>query len=159
MRLRNFCGSESCTVLLCRALWATDFPVIFNYNNRLRYTSLTTNQGVGGSKSFRAHQSLGAVLLTSMIEDKCMQLILVDPKPELITQFDRYFTGLPNVETVVGRFEDLPQFDCMVSAANSFGLMDGGVDRSLNTSVGICRTVYRLESSPNTVESNRLVLQ
>src|SRR5438067_7389940 len=28
-------------------------------------------------------------------------------------------------------FERLPEFDCMVSAANSFGLMDGGVDAAI----------------------------
>jgi O-acetyl-ADP-ribose deacetylase (regulator of RNase III) len=35
------------------------------------------------------------------------------------------------VEIVAGYFERLPAFDCMVSAANSFGLMDGGVDAAI----------------------------
>jgi O-acetyl-ADP-ribose deacetylase (regulator of RNase III) len=53
--------------------------------------------------------------------------VLVDPKPEMCAAFRERFAGLPNVEVVHGRFEQLPAFDCMVSAANSFGLMDGGV--------------------------------
>jgi O-acetyl-ADP-ribose deacetylase (regulator of RNase III) len=34
------------------------------------------------------------------------------------------------------RFEDLPKFDCIVSAANSFGLMDGGIDYAISTFFG-----------------------
>lgn len=59
------------------------------------------------------------------------KLILVDPKPALCTAFQKYFSGLSNVEIVNGYFEELPEFDCMVSAANSFGLMDGGVDAAI----------------------------
>ncbi|EIA2681603.1 macro domain-containing protein, partial [Salmonella enterica] len=33
-------------------------------------------------------------------------------------------------------FETVPEFDCMVSAANSFGLMDGGVDAAITTYFG-----------------------
>lgn len=57
-----------------------------------------------------------------------VKLILVDPKPDLCAAYHERFAGLLNVEIVQGRFENLPEFDCMVSAANSFGLMDGGVD-------------------------------
>ncbi len=60
-----------------------------------------------------------------------VKLILVDPKPELCAAYHERFAGLPNVEIVQGRFENLPEFDCMVSAANSFGLMDGGVDLAI----------------------------
>jgi O-acetyl-ADP-ribose deacetylase (regulator of RNase III) len=60
-----------------------------------------------------------------------LNLILVDPKPALCTAWRKHFDGLPNVEIVNGYFEQLPDFDCMVSAANSFGLMDGGVDLAL----------------------------
>ena len=38
------------------------------------------------------------------------------------------FRGHPEVEVVCGRFEDLPTFDCVVTAGNSFGLMDAGMD-------------------------------
>lgn len=60
-----------------------------------------------------------------------MKLILVDPNPHLCEALRQAFDGLPNAEVVNGRFEDLPEFDCMVSAANSFGLMDGGVDAAI----------------------------
>jgi O-acetyl-ADP-ribose deacetylase (regulator of RNase III) len=60
-----------------------------------------------------------------------MNLILVDPNPPLCVAFQQQFSGLPNVEIVNGVFERLPEFDCVVSAANSFGLMDGGVDLAI----------------------------
>lgn len=65
-----------------------------------------------------------------------LKLILVDPKPALCDAFRERFQNLPNVEIVVGRFEQLPVFDCMVSAANSFGLMDGGVDYAITQYFG-----------------------
>ncbi len=60
-----------------------------------------------------------------------LHLILVDPNPTLCRAFQTAFASLPNVEVVNGYFEHLPAFDCMVSAANSFGLMDGGVDAAI----------------------------
>lgn len=59
------------------------------------------------------------------------ELILVDPKPALGAAFRERFAELPDVTIMTGRFEELPAFDCMVSAANSFGLMDGGVDGAI----------------------------
>ncbi len=59
------------------------------------------------------------------------KLILIDPKPALCVAWQERFANLPGVEIVQGRFEQLPEFDCMVSAANSFGLMDGGVDLAI----------------------------
>lgn len=52
-----------------------------------------------------------------------MKLILVDPITALCEAWHEFFKDLPDVEIVNGRFEKLPEFDCMVSAANSFGLM------------------------------------
>lgn len=60
-----------------------------------------------------------------------LKLILVDPQSSLCLAFQEYFKELPNVEIVNGYFEQLPEFDCMVSAANSFGLMDGGIDLAI----------------------------
>lgn len=65
-----------------------------------------------------------------------LKLILVDPKPALCDAFRERFNGLPNIEIVNGKFEQLPFFDCMVSAANSFGLMDGGVDAAITRFFG-----------------------
>ena len=60
-----------------------------------------------------------------------MKLILVDPKQALCKAWKEEFQNLPNVEIVQGYFERLAEFDCMVSAANSFGMMDGGVDLAI----------------------------
>ncbi|MEM7031450.1 MAG: macro domain-containing protein [Chloroflexota bacterium] len=60
-----------------------------------------------------------------------LTLILVDPKATLCNAWETYFEGLPNIEIVNGYFEQLTDYDCMVSAANSFGLMDGGVDLAI----------------------------
>jgi len=42
------------------------------------------------------------------------KLILVDLQPGLIEELKTAFNGLPNVEFVCGKFERLPEFDCMV---------------------------------------------
>jgi len=60
-----------------------------------------------------------------------LKLILVNPQPALCAAWQNHFDGLPNVEIVNDYFEKLPEFDCIVSAANSFGLMDGGVDLAI----------------------------
>ncbi|MFN8410762.1 MAG: macro domain-containing protein [Anaerolineales bacterium] len=65
-----------------------------------------------------------------------LKLILVDPKPALCDAFREKFKAFQNVEVVTGIFEQLPAFDCMVSAANSFGLMDGGVDAAITRFFG-----------------------
>lgn len=62
---------------------------------------------------------------------KDIHLILVDPNHKLCEAWHKQFDELPNVEIINEYFENLPQFDCMVSAANSFGLMDGGVDLAI----------------------------
>jgi O-acetyl-ADP-ribose deacetylase (regulator of RNase III) len=60
-----------------------------------------------------------------------LRLILVDPQVELCDAFREYFKSLPNVEVINDYFENVSEFDCMVSAANSFRLMDGGVDAAI----------------------------
>lgn len=64
------------------------------------------------------------------------ELIIVDPIRELCAAMRYAFEGLPRARVAVGRFEELPEFDCMVSAANSFGLMDGGVDLAITRYFG-----------------------
>jgi O-acetyl-ADP-ribose deacetylase (regulator of RNase III) len=66
-----------------------------------------------------------------------LKLILVDPNAELCEAWRRHFANLPNAKIVNGRFETLKEFDCMVSAANSFGLMDGGVDLAIVNYFGV----------------------
>ncbi len=64
------------------------------------------------------------------------KLILVDPNPRLCDAWHDRFAEFSNVQVVNGYFEQLPEFDCMVSAANSFGLMDGGVDAAITAFFG-----------------------
>lgn len=62
-------------------------------------------------------------------------LILSAVNEDLHNEFQKAFDGFPNVECVFSRFEDT-NFDCVVSAANSFGLMDGGVDQCITDYMG-----------------------
>ena len=58
-------------------------------------------------------------------------LTLVDPYEPVCEAWEDAFAQFPDVSIVRGRFEALSHFDCMVTAANSFGLMDGGVDQAV----------------------------
>lgn len=64
------------------------------------------------------------------------KLILSAISPDLFEAFKKYFAKFPQVEVVFKRFEDT-EFDCVVSAANSFGLMDGGVDQCITDYFGV----------------------
>jgi O-acetyl-ADP-ribose deacetylase (regulator of RNase III) len=66
-----------------------------------------------------------------------IDLILVDPYEPVCDAWKLAFAQFPEVSVVRGRFEALPEFDCMVSAANSFGLMDGGVDLAITRFFGV----------------------
>ena len=57
-----------------------------------------------------------------------MRLILVDRGKEFCEVLRGQFRSHTEVQIVCGRFEDLPSFDCVVTAGNSFGLMDAGMD-------------------------------
>lgn len=63
-----------------------------------------------------------------MVSTQPLHLILVDPRPALCDAFRERFKAFPEVSIVNSRFEELSSFDCFVTAGNSFGLMDGGVD-------------------------------
>ncbi len=65
------------------------------------------------------------------------KLTLVDPYGPLCAAWQEQFAELPNVEVVNGYFEQVSVYDCMVSPANSFGLMDGGVDAAITRYFGI----------------------
>ncbi|ELD6979599.1 macro domain-containing protein [Salmonella enterica] len=65
-----------------------------------------------------------------------IKLILSAPEPAMAAAFECYFQNTDNVEIIPVPFETIPEFDCMVSAANSFGLMDGGVDAAITTYFG-----------------------
>ncbi|ECA5249485.1 phage tail protein [Salmonella enterica] len=65
-----------------------------------------------------------------------IKLILSAPVPAMAADFELYFQNTENVEIIPGPFETITEFDCMVSAANSFGLMDGGVDAAITAYFG-----------------------
>ena len=56
------------------------------------------------------------------------ELILVDVQAELCEAWQQAFSTLPRISIHHGLFQDVAEFDCMVSPANSFGIMDGGID-------------------------------
>ena len=60
-----------------------------------------------------------------------MQLILTAPDYSLYETFQDYFSHFDRVEVVNRRFARLSEFDCLVSPANSFGMMDGGIDAAI----------------------------
>lgn len=60
-----------------------------------------------------------------------MQIILGDKNPELIKAWEGEFLGVENV-TVRGGNILLTKADALVSPANSFGFMDGGLDWSIS---------------------------
>ncbi len=60
-----------------------------------------------------------------------IKLILVAPDEKLCDAWEQEFYEVKSVSVVNGYFEELTEYDCMVSAGNSFGLMDGGVDLAI----------------------------
>jgi O-acetyl-ADP-ribose deacetylase (regulator of RNase III) len=64
------------------------------------------------------------------------KLILVGRKEIQCEEWNKLFVKYKNVLVIETYFEKLPEFDCMVSAANSFGLMDGGVDLAITNFFG-----------------------
>ena len=63
------------------------------------------------------------------------KLKLVDLNPQLCEEFKIAFANYPEVEIINSRFETV-EWDCIVSAANSFGLMDGGIDGAITAYFG-----------------------
>ncbi len=64
------------------------------------------------------------------------KLILSAINQDLFDAFKKHFAKFPQVEVVFKPFEQV-EFDCVVSAANSFGLMDGGVDQCITDYFGV----------------------
>ena len=60
-----------------------------------------------------------------------ISLWLIHPADEMCDAFRERFDGLPNVRVIRSRFEDLPPYDCFVTAANSFGIMNAGIDAAV----------------------------
>jgi O-acetyl-ADP-ribose deacetylase (regulator of RNase III) len=66
-----------------------------------------------------------------------IELILVARDYSLYQAFLQQFDYLPNVEVVNCDFEQLSSYDCLVSPANSFGMMDGGIDAAITAFFGL----------------------
>ncbi len=64
------------------------------------------------------------------------KLILIAPENALCKAFQEYFTRFADVDIVNDRFEWLTTYDCLVSPANSFGIMDGGMDAAITSFFG-----------------------
>ncbi|MEO0826933.1 MAG: macro domain-containing protein [Cyanobacteria bacterium J06642_9] len=64
-------------------------------------------------------------------------LILIAPNSLLYKAFLEAFDHLPQVEVINNYFEWLTEFDCLVSPANSFGMMDGGMDAAITKYFGV----------------------
>jgi O-acetyl-ADP-ribose deacetylase (regulator of RNase III) len=64
-----------------------------------------------------------------------MKFLLVDRDPLMTQAWAKEFVGIENVEVHCGDFFDQPT-DCVVSPANSFGFMDGGLDLAISKRFG-----------------------
>ena len=60
-----------------------------------------------------------------------MRIIIVNRSKDVADSFAQEFRVLPIVELRTGGFEELPAFDCIATAGNSFGLMDAGIDLAI----------------------------
>jgi O-acetyl-ADP-ribose deacetylase (regulator of RNase III) len=68
---------------------------------------------------------------------KQFQLILTAPNPSLFDAFQERFSQFADVSVIGECFEWIPTFDCLVSPANSFGMMDGGIDAAITQFFGL----------------------
>lgn len=71
------------------------------------------------------------------ISPKKFDIILVDVQKELCEHWENSFSSFPEVKIHHGYFQEVQSYDCLVSPANSFGLMDGGIDLGIRNYFGI----------------------
>ena len=70
-----------------------------------------------------------------MINTKLEKLYLIDSKPELCDKWRQVFSRYPEVEVLTGDYFQ-QSADAIVSPANSFGIMDGGLDLAIRNELG-----------------------
>ena len=70
-----------------------------------------------------------------MINTKLEKLYLIDSKPELCNKWKQVFSSYPEVEVLSGNYFQ-QSADAIVSPANSFGIMDGGLDLAIRNELG-----------------------
>lgn len=71
------------------------------------------------------------------ISPKKFEIILVDVQKELCEHWENSFSSFPEVKIHHGYFQEVQSYDCLVSPANSFGLMDGGIDLGIRNYFGM----------------------
>lgn len=64
-----------------------------------------------------------------------LKFTLFDINPDLIYYWQKNFSGEPAVTSSLCSLHDLPAHDCLVSPANSFGIMDGGIDALIRNEI------------------------
>ena len=60
-----------------------------------------------------------------------LQIWLIHPDQDMCQAFHQHFDSLPNVRVIQDHFEHLPPHDCFITAANSFGIMNAGIDAAV----------------------------
>jgi len=70
-----------------------------------------------------------------LINTKLEKLYLIDSKPELCDRWRQVFSSYPEVEILQGDYFQ-KSADAIVSPANSFGIMDGGLDLAIRNELG-----------------------
>ena len=60
-----------------------------------------------------------------------LEIWLVHPGEAARDAFSSRFESLPDIQIHQCRFEDLPAYDCFVTAGNSYGLMTAGIDAAV----------------------------
>jgi len=70
-----------------------------------------------------------------LINTTLEKLYLIDSKPELCEKWRQVFSSYPEVEVLSGDYFQ-QSADAIVSPANSFGIMDGGLDLAIRNELG-----------------------
>ncbi len=78
------------------------------------------------------------------LSPKKFEIILVDIEKEMCVNWMESFKNYPEIKIHHGTFQLVKEFDCLVSPANSFGLMDGGIDLAIRNYFGM-RLQYNVQ--------------
>ena len=84
-----------------------------------------------------------------MINSKLEKLYLIDSKTELCDKWRQVFSSYPEVEVFTGDYFQ-QSADAIVSPANSFGIMDGGLDLAIRNELG-----FQIETDTQEVILNK----
>lgn len=71
------------------------------------------------------------------VSPKIFDLLLVDMQEGMCQAWKTYFQDYATVSIFHGKFENVQSYDCIVSPANAYGLMDGGIDLALRNFFGM----------------------